>query len=152
MLFNKGLARLYLSPPNPNDPTEHPGIIDMRAASAEKQTDEHAVIDDAIRDRGDGYTVFSIVRLLCTTLTANLICCLQPVGVLYRPSEKKLKNSTTKDYMGKAVRLFRSASLGRGSHGSPIETGCCQRSGGCLYHIYWCNTTQARHIPFGSVY
>jgi len=27
----------------------------------------------------------------------------QPVGVLYRPSEKKLKNATQKDYMGKAV-------------------------------------------------
>lgn len=26
------------------------------------------------------------------------------MGVLYRPSEKKLKNSVTKDYMGKAVR------------------------------------------------
>lgn len=49
-------------------------------------TDEHAVIDDAIQDSGEGYTVFSI-----------------PVGVLYRPSESKLKNSKTKDYMGKAV-------------------------------------------------
>lgn len=28
---------------------------------------------------------------------------IQPVGVLYRPSENKLKNAKAKDYMGKAV-------------------------------------------------
>jgi hypothetical protein len=58
----------------------------MEEARREKVTEEHTVIDDAIQDRGEGYTVFSI-----------------PVGVLYRPSENKLKNSKTKDYMGKAV-------------------------------------------------
>ena len=62
------------------------GLADMEEARREKATDEHSVIDDAIQDRGEGYTVFSI-----------------PVGVLYRPSESKLKNSKTKDYMGKAV-------------------------------------------------
>jgi neutrophil cytosolic factor 2 len=61
----------------------------MEEARREKATDEHAVIDDAIQDRGEGYTVFSI-----------------PVGVLYCPSESKLKNTKTKDYMGKAVSLF----------------------------------------------
>jgi len=58
----------------------------MEEARRDKATEEHTVIDDAIQDRGEGYTVFSI-----------------PVGVLYRPSENKLKNSKTKDYMGKAV-------------------------------------------------
>ena len=33
----------------------------MRDAQADKQTAEHNVIDDAMRDRGEGYTVFSIV-------------------------------------------------------------------------------------------
>ena len=61
------------------------GLADMEDARREKATDEHNVIDDAIADRGEGYTVFSI-----------------PVGVLYRPSENKLKNSRAKDYMGKA--------------------------------------------------
>lgn len=78
VLFNKGLAAIYLG--NVQD-----GLGDMEEAVKEKATEEHNVIDDAIADRGEGYTVFSI-----------------PVGVLYRPSEKKLKNSVTKDYMGKA--------------------------------------------------
>jgi hypothetical protein len=34
---------------------------DMEEARKEKVTEEHKVIDEAIRDRGDGYTVFSIV-------------------------------------------------------------------------------------------
>lgn len=61
------------------------GTLDMQEASREKATSEHSVIDDAIRDQGDGYTVFSI-----------------PVGVLYRPNERKLKNAGARDYMGKA--------------------------------------------------
>lgn len=40
------------------------GLADMGVAQQEKATDEHNVIDDAIRDRGDGYTVFSIVSTI----------------------------------------------------------------------------------------
>ncbi|KAG1737866.1 uncharacterized protein EDB91DRAFT_1139519 [Suillus paluster] len=78
VLFNKGLSQIYLGYPNE-------GLSEMEDARNQKVTDEHNVIDDAIRDRGEGYTVFSI-----------------PVGVLYRPSENKLKNSKSKDYLGKA--------------------------------------------------
>ncbi|KAH9914827.1 uncharacterized protein B0H18DRAFT_1087709 [Fomitopsis serialis] len=78
VLFNKGLTRIYLGQVDD-------GLRELQDARKEKVTDEHNVIDDAIADRGDGYTVFSI-----------------PVGVLYRPAEKKLKNAKTKDYMGKA--------------------------------------------------
>jgi len=78
VLFNKGLSHIYLG-----YPTE--GLAEMEDARNMKVTDEHDVIDDAIRDCGEGYTVFSI-----------------PVGVLYRPSENKLKNSKSKDYLGKA--------------------------------------------------
>ncbi|CAA7261646.1 unnamed protein product [Cyclocybe aegerita] len=78
VLFNKGLSQIYMG-------RLQEGIADMEEARRDKATDEHNVIDDAIQDRGEGYTVFSI-----------------PVGVLYRPSEKKLKNSTQRDYMGKA--------------------------------------------------
>lgn len=35
---------------------------DLEKARTEKVTEEHGVIDDAIADRGEGYTVFSIVR------------------------------------------------------------------------------------------
>ncbi|GLB37380.1 putative NADPH oxidase regulator [Lyophyllum shimeji] len=78
VLFNKGLSQIYLG-------RTQEGLADMEEARREKATEEHNVIDDAIQDRGEGYTVFSI-----------------PVGVLYRPPEKKIKNSTTKDYLGKA--------------------------------------------------
>jgi hypothetical protein len=96
VLFNKGLSLMYMgnlwvslpsSPETaPNGWNRQEGLADMDEARREKVTEEHNVIDDAMRDRGEGYTVFSI-----------------PVGVLYRPSESKLKNSKTKDYMGKAV-------------------------------------------------
>jgi hypothetical protein len=78
------------------------GLADMEEARKEKATEEHNVIDDAISDRGEGYTVFSIVRCFSTDRWPFLIC-QQPVGVLYRPSEMKLKNALTKDYLGKAV-------------------------------------------------
>jgi len=37
------------------------GLADLRTAQKEKVTPEHDVIDDCIREQGDGYTVFSIV-------------------------------------------------------------------------------------------
>lgn len=86
VLFNKGLAQIYMGR------TEE-GLADMQEARKEKATDEHSVIDDAIADRGEGYTVFSI-----------------PVGVLYRPPEKKLKNAAAKSYMGKPVLIAASDS------------------------------------------
>lgn len=55
VLFNKGLCQIYLGNPEM-------GLVDLTAATKEKQTDEHSVIDDAIADRGENYTVFSIVR------------------------------------------------------------------------------------------
>ncbi|KZV80276.1 hypothetical protein EXIGLDRAFT_733284 [Exidia glandulosa HHB12029] len=78
VLFNRGLAQMYLN-------RIDEGLADMRAAQKEKVTPEHDVIDECIRDQGEGYTVFSI-----------------PVGVLYRPPESKVKNSKAKDYLGKA--------------------------------------------------
>ncbi|KAI6148448.1 hypothetical protein BKA82DRAFT_4137113 [Pisolithus tinctorius] len=78
VLFNRGLAQLYLG-------YTAEGMNDLKQAAQEKVTVEHDVIDDAIRDRGERYTVFSI-----------------PVGVVYRPPESKLKNSKAKDYLGKA--------------------------------------------------
>ncbi|KAH9988051.1 hypothetical protein BJV77DRAFT_1061500 [Russula vinacea] len=61
------------------------GMTELEDASRQQSTEEHSVIDEAIRDRGEGYTVFSI-----------------PVGVLYRPSENKLRNAKTRDFLGKA--------------------------------------------------
>ncbi|ELU38621.1 NADPH oxidase regulator NoxR [Rhizoctonia solani AG-1 IA] len=66
---------------------------DLLAAQKEKSTPEHDVIDDAIREQGEGYTVFSI-----------------PVGVLFRPNPNKIKNLKTKDYLGKARLISRDGS------------------------------------------
>lgn len=84
VIFNRGLCMVNLGEMDK-------GLQMMQEARMEKATDEHNVIDEALADQGQGYTVFSI-----------------PVGVLYRPSEKKLKNAVQKDYMGKA-RLIASS-------------------------------------------
>lgn len=79
VLFNRGLSSIYMGQMDE-------GLADLRVAATEKQTEEHGVIDEALGDRGEGYTVFSI-----------------PVGVLYRPSANKLKNLKTKNYLGAAT-------------------------------------------------
>ena len=38
------------------------GMAELEDATRQQVTEEHSVIDEAIRDRGEGYTVFSIVR------------------------------------------------------------------------------------------
>ncbi|ORY26341.1 hypothetical protein BCR39DRAFT_484589 [Naematelia encephala] len=79
ILFNCGLAKLYLGQIDT-------GLRDLGEAQAQKVIPEHDVIDDAIRDRGVDYTVFSV-----------------PVGILFQPSQAKLKNLEARDYMGKAI-------------------------------------------------
>lgn len=67
-MFNKALAEINLG-------YVEGGILDMQEASRQKATDEHDVIDDAIRDHGEGYTVFSIVRdCLCSPFVRHLTC------------------------------------------------------------------------------
>ncbi|KZF22736.1 hypothetical protein L228DRAFT_134802 [Xylona heveae TC161] len=84
VLFNRGLCYIYLQ-------QKKAGLLDFSYAVKEKMVETHNVIDDAIRDEAEGYTVFSI-----------------PVGVLYRPTNAKVKNLKTKDYLGKA-RLIAAA-------------------------------------------
>lgn len=63
VLFNKGLTHIYLG--NARD-----GLADMEDARRDKATDEHNVIDDAIADQGEGYTVFSIVS--CFSISSTI--------------------------------------------------------------------------------
>ncbi|KAF8717258.1 MutS family domain IV, partial [Rhizoctonia solani] len=86
ILFNRGLCLL-------NSGRPEAAMQDLLAAQKEKSTPEHDVIDDAIREQGEGYTVFSI-----------------PVGVLFRPNPNKIKNLKTKDYLGKARLISRDGS------------------------------------------
>ncbi|KAG8862594.1 hypothetical protein FRB96_001152 [Tulasnella sp. 330] len=78
VLFNKGLCQIYMG-------NVDLGMRDLEAANQEKALKDHDVIGQAIREQGDGYTVFSI-----------------PAGILYRPSGSKLDNLQAKNYMGKA--------------------------------------------------
>jgi hypothetical protein len=78
VLFNRGLCYIYLQ-------AKDAGMQDLMFASREKMVPDHDVIDEAIREQAEGYTVFSI-----------------PVGVVYRPNEAKVKNLKAKDYLGKA--------------------------------------------------
>ncbi|MCJ1379363.1 hypothetical protein MMC17_002464 [Xylographa soralifera] len=78
VLFNRGLCYIYLR-------QKEAGMGDLSYAAKEKVTPDHDVIDEAIKEHAEGYTVFSI-----------------PVGVVYRPNSAKVKNLKTKDYLGKA--------------------------------------------------
>ncbi|MCJ1306664.1 hypothetical protein MMC25_000307 [Agyrium rufum] len=69
-------------------------MADLQYAAKEKITEDHEVIDEAIQERAEGYTVFSI-----------------PVGMVYRPNSAKVKNLKTKDYLGRA-RLVAAADRG----------------------------------------
>ncbi|KAH0283730.1 hypothetical protein M436DRAFT_59306 [Aureobasidium namibiae CBS 147.97] len=75
-LFNRGLCYIYLQ-------QRSAGLQDLFYASKEKAVPDHDVIDEAIREQAEGYTVFSI-----------------PVGMLYRPNEAKVKNIKSKNYLG----------------------------------------------------
>lgn len=78
VLFNRGLCYIYLQ-------QKDAGIQDLTFAAKEKVVPDHDVIDEAIKEEAQGYTVFSI-----------------PVGIVYRPNDAKVKNLKTKDYLGKA--------------------------------------------------
>ncbi|KJZ76232.1 hypothetical protein HIM_04314 [Hirsutella minnesotensis 3608] len=78
VLFNRGLCYIYLQ-------QKEAGMQDLSYAVQEKVVEDHNVIDEAIGEEAEGYTVFSI-----------------PVGVVYRPNEAKVRNLKTKDYLGKA--------------------------------------------------
>jgi hypothetical protein len=54
--FVLGLSLIYLG-------QVQEGMAELEDATRQQATEEHSVIDEAIRDRGEGYTVFSIVRL-----------------------------------------------------------------------------------------
>ena len=139
VLFNKGLCQIYMGQLDD-------GLATLQEARNEKVTAEHNVVDDAIADRGDGYTVFSIVSksasICCTRIDVP-----QPVGVLYRPSEIKLKNAKAKDYLGKAVCLPGSLFIAVLMAPPISEIGCYFRRERSVHHIHRCHPFQAGHLP-----
>jgi len=82
VIFNQGLSQILMG-------YLQEGLADMEQArklQVINDIDHSSIIDDAIQDRGEGYTVFSI-----------------PTGLLFRPSEVKLKSTVKKDFIGSAV-------------------------------------------------
>ncbi|KAI8091199.1 uncharacterized protein B0P05DRAFT_526528 [Gilbertella persicaria] len=67
VLFNRGICQLYLGKMDA-------GLTDLYHAQKSRMTEEHDVIDQAVKDRGKGYSVFSI-----------------PPLVIFRPSESRLR-------------------------------------------------------------
>ncbi|CAO3627509.1 unnamed protein product [Mucor fragilis] len=67
VLFNRGICQLYLGKIDS-------GLTDLYHAQKAKETEEHDIIDQAVRNRGKGYSVYSI-----------------PPGLLFRPSEVRLR-------------------------------------------------------------
>ncbi|KAL2760908.1 hypothetical protein ACRALDRAFT_2039446 [Sodiomyces alcalophilus JCM 7366] len=100
VLFNRGLCYIYLQ-------QKEAGMQDLSYAAKEKVVEDHNVIDEAISEEAEGYTVFSI-----------------PVGVVYRPNEAKVRNLKTKDYLGKARLVAASdrANAFTGFAGSEIKS------------------------------
>ncbi|KAG0265248.1 hypothetical protein BGZ95_003382 [Linnemannia exigua] len=76
VLFNRALCYIELGEIDL-------GMTDLWRATREKQTKAHDMLDQALRDKGQDCTVFTV-----------------PQGVLYRPAESKVKNSKKKDYLG----------------------------------------------------
>ncbi|EEY20533.1 neutrophil cytosol factor 2 [Verticillium alfalfae VaMs.102] len=100
VLFNRGLCYIYLQ-------QKDAGMQDLSYAVKEKVVEDHNVIDEAIKEEAEGYTVFSI-----------------PVGVVYRPNEAKVRNLKRKDYLGKARLVAASdrANAFTGFAGSEMKT------------------------------
>jgi len=81
-------------------------MLDLRKAQEEKSEPDHEVIADCIRDHGRGYNVFSVPASQCLNQLLERAYADIQTGLLFRPSESKLKNIKTRDYMGKAVCPF----------------------------------------------
>jgi hypothetical protein len=141
VLFNKGLSQIYMG-------RMDEGLRDMEEARRDKATDEHNVIDDAIRDRGEGYTVFSIVSVtgLCIYLFDHDIARRRSISSIREETEECLHQ-----------RLHGES----GRHGvlvhSPfpelafLETDRCKRCWRCFHHLYRRHSLKAGYHPFRSV-
>ncbi|KAJ7123551.1 hypothetical protein C8R44DRAFT_150607 [Mycena epipterygia] len=81
VLFNLGLSRIRLG-------RMEKGLEYLEKAKLLTMMEDHDVIQDVIRHKGEGYTVFSIAP-----------------GILYWPSDKKLTGIERRDYMGQAILI-----------------------------------------------
>ncbi|KAJ7454578.1 hypothetical protein B0H11DRAFT_260858 [Mycena galericulata] len=81
VLFNLGLSRIRMD-------RMDKGLEYLEKAKRLTMIEDHDVIQDVIRHKGEGYTVFSIAP-----------------GILYWPSDSKLMGIERKDFLGKATLI-----------------------------------------------
>ncbi|KAJ7119260.1 hypothetical protein C8R43DRAFT_830406, partial [Mycena crocata] len=81
VLFNLGLSRIRMQ-------RMEKGMEYLEKAQRLTAIEDHDVIEDVIRHKGVGYTVFSIAP-----------------GLLYWPSAQKLANLERREFMGKATLI-----------------------------------------------
>ncbi|KAJ7352181.1 hypothetical protein DFH08DRAFT_858123 [Mycena albidolilacea] len=81
VLFNLGLSRIRLG-------RMDKGMEYLEKAKSLTMIDDHDIIEDVLLQKGEGFTVYSIAP-----------------GVLYWPSEIKLKSIERKDFMGEATLI-----------------------------------------------
>ncbi|KAJ6468247.1 hypothetical protein C8R45DRAFT_1018028 [Mycena sanguinolenta] len=81
VLFNLGLSRIRLG-------CMDKGMSYLEKAKRLTMIEDHDLIEDVISQKGEGFTVFSIAP-----------------GVLYWPSEMRLKSIHRKDFIGKATLI-----------------------------------------------
>ncbi|KAK4057989.1 hypothetical protein OIO90_000728 [Microbotryomycetes sp. JL221] len=86
ILFNRALASFSMGMMDES-------YLDLKSAAAQKQTTEHRVIDNGLHGSKSSLTLFEIVD-----------------NVLFRPTEIKLKNLETRNYLGQP-KLIAAASV-----------------------------------------
>ncbi|KAJ7907021.1 hypothetical protein B0H13DRAFT_2332756 [Mycena leptocephala] len=107
VLFNLGLSRIRLG-------RMEKGMEYLEKAKLLTMIEDHDVIEDVILHKGEGFPVFSIVRVYPLIATYSFVLqmffsrysyILQAPGILYWPSDTKLMGIERKDFMGKATLI-----------------------------------------------
>ncbi|KAI8355116.1 hypothetical protein EDC96DRAFT_466076 [Choanephora cucurbitarum] len=84
VLFNRGICQLYMGKMDA-------GLTDLYHAQKGRMTEEHDVIDQAVKDRGKGYSVFSIPPLIIFRPPENRLRQLQGVDMFTMDQMNKKK-------------------------------------------------------------
>jgi hypothetical protein len=96
-MYNKGLSLIYMG-------SVQEGLQDLEEASQDKAIDDHKVIDEAIRDRGEGYMVFSVVRLHPSSILYHLLMVLQACWRSLSPLREETEECSCQELPGRAGR------------------------------------------------
>jgi len=99
-MYNKGLSLIYMG-------KVQEGLQDMQEASRDKAIDDHKVIDEAIRDRGEGYMVFSVVRCHDSPAFIILLTVVQACWCSLSALREKVEKYSYQRFLGRAGESFK---------------------------------------------